>query len=77
MDVNGVQCNVRIDTGAQANLICNADIIKLAEEGIKPFIHDTIVQLRSYSGHSIPVLGKCLIRVNKRMTLYFRYFSAF
>jgi len=64
MTLNGVKFNTRIDTGAQANLICKDDILKLAEAGKKPFIHRTEIRLRSYSGHPIPVLGKCLINVN-------------
>ena len=64
MVLNNVKYDMRIVTGAQCNLMCMEDLLKLASGGRKPIFLKTDIKLRSYTGHDIPVLGKCVVNVN-------------
>ena len=66
LETNGSDVTYKLDTGAQANVMPKSEYLKLIR---KPKLKVTRVKLTAYSGSSIPVLGKCILRIShkKRM----------
>lgn len=61
LTVNGSVLPLKLDTGAQANLMSMADFKQLK---VKPHIHKTAEKLKGYYNTSIPVHGKSIMTVN-------------
>lgn len=60
-----------MDTGSQVNILLEKQYYSLRW---KPKLHQTNIQLMSYSKHSIPVLGACVLEVThlgKAAKVYF------
>lgn len=71
LKVNDTHVQVKLDTGAQANVISEAEFKKIRP---RPKIHATKVKVSAYSGTEIPVKGKCMVKVthkDKEHTLAF------
>ena len=66
MLVNNTKIDVKIDTGAQCNVI-PAEVYKCIKpnKGIKPNLIPCNTKLKSYSGNSIPILGRCTMPVQR------------
>ena len=66
LETNGSDVTYKLDTGAQANVMPKSEYLKLIR---KPKLKVTRAKLTAYSGSSIPVLGKCILRIShkKRM----------
>ena len=66
LETNGSDVTYKLDTGAQVNVMPKSEYLKLIR---KPELKVTRVKLTAYSGSSIPVLGKCILRIShkKRM----------
>ena len=67
LHVNGSIIPVKLDTGAQTNLLSMKDLQNLS---IHPKIHVAHTKLEGYYGSEIPVVGKCLTRVQVRGKQY-------
>uniref|UniRef100_A0A8W8HU78 Retropepsins domain-containing protein n=1 Tax=Magallana gigas TaxID=29159 RepID=A0A8W8HU78_MAGGI len=68
---NGKGINYKLDTGSQVNILLEKQYYSLRW---KPKLHQTNIQLMSYSKHSIPVLGACVLEVThlgKAAKVYF------
>ena len=66
---------MKLDTGAQVNLIPESDFAKLSS---KPRVYKTTQGLRAYGDSQIPVIGKCILTVkhkNKTKKLQFLVLS--
>ena len=61
--INGSIVPMKLDTGAQVNILSEADCHQLKE---KPRIHPTKETLRGYYQGHIPVKGKCILSVKHR-----------
>ena len=61
--INGTKHTVKIDTGAQANVISEAELQKLTQD-ILP-LQETDIVLSAYGGSKIPVAGKIDLQINK------------
>nr|XP_061820643.1 uncharacterized protein K02A2.6-like [Nerophis lumbriciformis] len=72
LQINGTRVNMKLDTGAKANLINMSDIKELRE---KPKIHRTTVALKDYNGRSIDSLGTCKLRVTVKGKVHYLLFS--
>jgi hypothetical protein len=67
LHVNGSILPVKLDTGAQTNLLSEKDLQRLQ---MRPKIHAANTKLEGYYGSAIPVVGKCLTRVQLRGKSY-------
>ncbi|KAI4891972.1 hypothetical protein NFI96_009139, partial [Prochilodus magdalenae] len=72
LPINGALVALRIDTGAQANLISMTEIRAMKE---KPKIFKKSVQLKDYNGKEIESKGQCKLRVNVKNKEYNVLFS--
>ena len=65
-ETNGSDVTYKLDTGAQANVMPKSEYLKLIR---RPKLKVSKVKLTAYSGSSIPVIGKCILRIShkKRM----------
>ena len=67
MHVNGTVLVLKLDTGAKANLISEADIRAMK---IKPHINPTKDQLKAYNGLPINTRGKCRLKLKVKGKQY-------
>lgn len=72
LPINGALVALRIDTGAQANLISMTEIRAMKE---KPKIFKKSVQLKDYNGKEIESKGQCRLRVTVKNKQYSVLFS--
>ncbi|KAL7879765.1 hypothetical protein SRHO_G00020190 [Serrasalmus rhombeus] len=72
LPINGALVALRIDTGAQANLISMTEISAMKE---KPKILKKTVQLKDYNGKEIERKGQCRLRVTVKNKEYNVLFS--
>ncbi|KAL7859481.1 hypothetical protein SRHO_G00146280 [Serrasalmus rhombeus] len=72
LPINGALVALRIDTGAQANLISMTEISAMKE---KPKILKKTVQLKDYNGKEIESKGQCRLRVTVKNKEYNVLFS--
>lgn len=63
LKLNETRMAVKLDTGAQANVISEIEFKKIRP---RPRLHATNVKVKGYSGAAIPVIGKCIVRVTHR-----------
>lgn len=63
LKVNHKRLQLKIDTGAQANIISQNTLKQIRRN---PQVTNTAVRLINYSGEKIPVVGKCIIKVCHR-----------
>lgn len=73
--VNDIFMNVKLDTGAQVNVMSEGEFMKIRP---RPKIHTTKVKVSGYSGAEISVKGKCIFKVThkeKEHTLTFNVVS--
>lgn len=63
LKVNDTSIAMKLDTGAQANVMSEAVFNKIRP---RPKLHTTKVQVSGYSGTAIPVKGKCLSKVTHK-----------
>jgi hypothetical protein len=56
--LNGTSVTMKLDTGAQANILSDRDYEKIRE---KPPLHETAVKLKGVGGHEVTVKGKCTL----------------
>ncbi|CAI5671480.1 unnamed protein product [Oreochromis niloticus] len=71
LKVNDTLMKVKLDTGAQVNVISEAEFKNIRP---RPKMHATKVKVSGYSGAEIPVKGKCMVKVthkDKEHTLTF------
>lgn len=60
LKLNDTQMEVKLYTGAQANVISEAEFKKIRP---RPKIDATKVKVSGYAGAEIPVKGKCMVKV--------------
>lgn len=72
LPINGALVALRIDTGAQANLISMTEIKAMKE---KPKLIKQSVQLKDYNGKEIESKGQCILRVTVKNKAYNVLFS--
>ena len=72
MPINGALVALRIDTGAQANLISMTEIKAMKE---KPKLIKKTVQLKDYNGKDIESKGQCKLKVTVKDKSYNVLFS--
>ena len=58
INLNGTTIAMKLDTGAQANILSHWDYQKLQH---KPPLEHTVVKLKGVGGHNVTVNGKCCI----------------
>ena len=63
MDINDTLITIKLDTGAQANIIPERDYKKLNKQ---PKLQPSEVKLKGYTGTEIPVLGSCYLVVKHK-----------
>ena len=63
LETNGYDVTYKLDTGVQANVMPKSEYLKLIR---RPKLKVTKVKLTAYSGSSIPVLGKCILRISRK-----------
>ena len=63
MDINGTQITMKLDTGAQANILPERDYNRMKN---KPTLQPSEVKLKGYTGTEIPVLGSCYLEVKHK-----------
>jgi hypothetical protein len=60
LNISGSLLPVKLDTGAQVNIISDNDFKKLIE---KPYLHKTGVCIQAYGKNNLKVMGKCIMTV--------------
>ena len=63
IELNGTTIAMKLDTGAQANILSDKDFDKLQD---KPKLEKTSVKLKGVGGHHVRVKGKCSINAQFR-----------
>ena len=63
LKVNDTNIAMKLDTGAQANVISETVFNKIRP---RPKLHATKVRVSGYSGAAIPVKGKCMVKVTHK-----------
>lgn len=63
LKVNNTDIAMKLDTGAQANVISETVFNKIHP---RPKLHATQVKVSGYSGAAIPVKGKCMVKVSHK-----------
>lgn len=63
LKVNDTDIVMKLDTGAQANVISETVFNKIRP---RPKLHATKVKVSGYSGATIPVKGKCMVKVSHK-----------
>ena len=63
---NGTDVEYKIDTGAQVNILTKNIFNKLK---VKPTLKPSKVKLTAYNGLSIPVLGKCILKIINKASM--------
>ena len=58
ISLNGTTVPMKLDTGAQANILSDMDYKKLRT---KPPLNETVVKLKGVGGHEVTVNGKCTL----------------
>ena len=67
IDTNGYLIPYKIDTGAQVNILSQADYQQLQQ---KSQLHPSIVKLSAYNGSAIPVAGKSVLNLHYKGKSY-------
>ena len=62
LKTSGSHVNYKLDTGSQVNILLKHQYQSLRK---KPRLHKTQIKLKSYSKHGIPVLGACVLDVER------------
>ena len=63
MQTNGSSVSFKLDTGAQVNVLPKSQYDRLLR---KPKLKNTKVKLTAYNGTSIPVVGRCIVRISHK-----------
>lgn len=63
LKMNAIHIAMKLDTGAQANVIVEAEFKKITP---RPKLHAKKVKVRGYSGAAIPGKGKCIVQVTHK-----------
>ncbi|XP_014675600.1 PREDICTED: uncharacterized protein K02A2.6-like [Priapulus caudatus] len=63
LDINGTVLPMKLDTGANANIISEHDFCSI---GRKPKLHTSKVKLTAYAGHDVPVKGQCIMNIEHK-----------
>ena len=63
LKVNETHIALKLDTGAQANVMSEATFNNIRP---RPKVHATKMKVRGYSGTAIPVKGRCLVEVTHK-----------
>lgn len=63
LKVNDIQLELKLDTGAQANVMSETEYKKIKP---RPKLHTTKVKVSGYSGAQLPVKGKCIVNVTHK-----------
>ena len=61
LDINGSLIPVKVDSGAQANVMSHKDYKSLAQQ---PKLHQSAVHLKAYNGQAMETLGVCRTQVS-------------
>ena len=67
MHVNGIVTNLKLDTGANVNIISHQDFLQLKK---RPKLHPTKVKLTAYAGSDVPVAGQCILQITYKDRMY-------
>ena len=67
LHVNGTLLPLKVDTGAQVNLLSMSDYNALKK---RPKLQHKKINLRAYNNQNIPVAGTCRLRIKCNTTTY-------
>ena len=67
MTINGIITNLKLDTGANVNIIGYQDFLQLK---IRPQLHPFKVKLSAYAGSDVPVKGQCVLKITHKGRMY-------